>query len=381
MSIAIMIKKTILYFSLICLGIHTHAQQRGPSTAERLNYEHSIPFDPEQYVCYRSYEALNIDGKVNERAWQNAPWTNSFVDIEGALKPLPTFDTKVKMLWDDDYFYFYARMEEPHIWAKLQQRDTVIFYDDDFEIFIDPDGDSHNYYELEVNAFNTLWELILLYPYRVDHKPKALNYWNIPDIKTAVHIEGTLNQPADTDQYWSVEIAIPWSALKEFAPQRRRPRGGEQWRVNFSRVDWDMEIKNGQYQKAKNPKTGKTLPEHNWVWSPTGFIAMHMPEQWGYVQFSNRDGTKREAFLEKPDEAIKWALWQMYFQQIQHHKKYKKYSDSIKNFTIPALHKGACSFQPKVYTTPNWFEITSSSCDGKGYWTIRMDGKIEYYPK
>ena len=70
---------------------------------------------------------MNIDGKANERAWQNAPWTNSFVDIEGALKPLPTFDTKVKMLWDDDHFYFYARMEEPHIWAKLQQRDTVIF--------------------------------------------------------------------------------------------------------------------------------------------------------------------------------------------------------------------------------------------------------------
>ena len=56
------------------------------------------------------------------------------------------------MLWDDEYFYVAAELEEPDIWATLTERDAVIFYDNDFEIFIDPDGDSHEYYEFEMNA-------------------------------------------------------------------------------------------------------------------------------------------------------------------------------------------------------------------------------------
>lgn len=63
------------------------------------------------------------------------------------------------MLWDETYFYIYAEMEEPHVWGTLKERDTVIFYNNDFEVFIDATGDTHNYYELEVNALNTAWDL------------------------------------------------------------------------------------------------------------------------------------------------------------------------------------------------------------------------------
>lgn len=31
--------------------------------------------------------------------------------------------------------------------------------DNDFEVFLDPDGDNHNYYEIEINAHNTVWDL------------------------------------------------------------------------------------------------------------------------------------------------------------------------------------------------------------------------------
>lgn len=70
------------------------------------------------------------------------------------------------MLWDEDYFYVAADLEEPHIWANLKQRDTVIFYDNDFEAFIDPQGDNHRYYEYEMNALNTIWDLLLAKPNR-----------------------------------------------------------------------------------------------------------------------------------------------------------------------------------------------------------------------
>ena len=117
------------------------------------------------------------------------------------------------MLWDDDYFYIGAEMEEPDVWATLTERDSVIFRDNDFEVFIDPDGDTHAYYELEVNALNTLWDLMLIKPYR-DGGP-AINGWDIAGLQSAVDVRGTLNRPGDTDEGWSVEIAMPWKILRE----------------------------------------------------------------------------------------------------------------------------------------------------------------------
>jgi hypothetical protein len=64
------------------------------------------------------------------------------VDIQGVDDLRPRFRTRVKMLWDDDYFYVAAELEEPDIWGTLKERDSVIFHDNDFELFIDPDGDT-----------------------------------------------------------------------------------------------------------------------------------------------------------------------------------------------------------------------------------------------
>ena len=58
------------------------------------------------------------------------------------------YKTRAKVLWDDKNIYFGAYLDEPHVWAKLKHRDTIIFIDNDFEVFIDPDGDTHAHYEL-----------------------------------------------------------------------------------------------------------------------------------------------------------------------------------------------------------------------------------------
>lgn len=371
-------KKIVSYTFIVNLFLTCTIQAQRPTKVPELQYEHPIAFAPKQYVCYQSLDSLTIDGKDEEQSWEYAPLTASFVDIEGELKPKPAYNTQVKMLWDDTYFYFFAKLEEPHIWAKLKLRDAIIYFDDAFEIFIDPDGDSHNYYELQINALNALWDLVLLHPYRVDTKPKVLNNWNIPDVKTAVYIEGSLNDPGDMDVFWSIEVAIPWSALKEFARGRKKPKQGDQWRVNFMRVDWKMNIENGKYVKATDSATDGTFHENNWVWSPTGFVAMHMPEQWGYVQFSTLNGAQKEPFIELKDEQVKWALWQLYFQQIIFYKREKQYSSDLATFTIPVLEDESCDFQPDIYITPNLFEIVAPSCEKKGYWSIRQDGKIEF---
>jgi hypothetical protein len=125
-----------------------------------------ISFKPKIYLAQRTIDSLMIDGKLNEQSWHQALATDLFLDIEGASKPKRRYNTTAKILWDDTYLYIAAEMEEPHVWGRLTQRDTVIFYNNDFEIFIDPDGDTHNYYELEINALGTVWDLLLTKPYR-----------------------------------------------------------------------------------------------------------------------------------------------------------------------------------------------------------------------
>jgi hypothetical protein len=285
-------------------------------------------FEPrETYVAYRTTSPLRIDGVMTEGAWAAAPWTSDFVDIEGMAKPRPPLRTRAKMLWDDEYLYVAAELTEPHVWGTITKRDAVIFHDNDFEIFIDPDGDTQEYYEIEMNALATVWDLRLTKAYR--DGGRALDDWNIAGLKQAVHVDGTINRGADTDRAWTVEFALPWSALGEFAPDRRRPRDGEQWRINFSRVEWDADAVDTAYAKRRTAE-GKPLPEHNWVWSPQGAINMHMPERWGIVQFSGLTaGAGTERVRADPDENVRDGLRSLYYAQRRFHESEHRYASTI----------------------------------------------------
>lgn len=239
-----------------------------------------------------------------EETWKKARWTDPFIGIEGELSP--KYGTQAKILWDSTNLYFFAKMEEPHVWADIKNRDEVIFYNNDFEIFIDPDGDTHNYMELEINALNTVWDLFLTKPYR--NQPKVIDNWDIIGLKTAVYVDGTLNDPEDIDRGWSVEIAMPWPALTETSAQEAKLPVNEFWRINFSRVNWQHEIADSKYHRKKD-ENGKHLPEYNWAWSPQYVINMHEPERWGYVYFTNQPGTK---FHIPEDEKVKWKLYGLY---------------------------------------------------------------------
>ena len=323
-----------------------------------------IDYNPKTYICLHTSENMIIDGKANENAWINSQWTDLFVDIEGNLKPKPNFETKVKMLWDDKYMYFYAEMVEPHLWATLTERDAVIYKDNDFEIFIDPNGDTHNYYELEFNLFGTLWDLLLTKPYR--DNGQAIDAWDVRDIKYALNLNGTLNDPSDFDKGWSIEVAIPWKVLEEAANHGGPPHDKEQWKVNFSRVQWDTEIINGKYVKVKG------APEHNWVWSPQGLIAMHFPEMWGIVEFRMNDVKRNEVTVQYENE--KWILRQLYYGMKyfkDRNKVYPKNLDDLYSFMgIKNL-----DVKPEFELTRSMFELTLTAKDNTK-WHIRQDGKL-----
>jgi hypothetical protein len=281
--------------------------------------------DPRGYVCYRAAAPIHVDGRLDDPAWRDAPWTDDFVDIEGDAKPRPGLRTRARMLWDDTYLYVGAELVEPHLWGTLTEHDAVIFHDNDFEVFIDPNGDNHEYYEFEINALGTTWDLLLPRPYKDGGKP--VNSWEIPGMKSAVHLEGTLNDAHDTDRAWTVELAFPWAVLGELARRPAPPADGDQWRVNFSRVEWPVEIVGRAYRKSANAK------EANWVWSPQEVVDMHRPETWGYVQFSTaRPGSA--AFV--PDASLPARRWlhQVYYAQRAFRQAHGRWAATLEELPI-----------------------------------------------
>ena len=275
--------------------------------------------EPKTYVVHKISAPIIIDGKADELDWKNTSFSSSFIDIEGIK--IPKQQTNVKMLWNENYLYVYAKLYEEHVWGDIKKRDQVIFYNNDFEVFISPSNDTHNYGEIEVNALNTIWDLVLNKPYNVGGKPK--NKWNLNDLKSAVFIKGTLNGSDDIDEYWSVEMAIPLNAFAELKNRPKvKPKEGEQWRINFSRVQWDHEITNGVYSRKK--RDNKFLPEYNWVWSNQGTINMHLPENWGYIQFTDNNADSPIEFKHQTNvlsEQVTYALYRtIAFKKLKHLK-------------------------------------------------------------
>jgi hypothetical protein len=140
------------------------------------------------------------------------------------------------------------------------------------------------------------------------------------------------------------------------------PKDEEQWRVNFSRVEWQFEIKDGKYVKL--PKT----KEDNWVWSPQGIIDMHRPERWGYVQFSTgRPGST--AFKPNPSEPVRRELHRVYYAQRAFQAKqdrWAKTADELHLQGLPSL---------RIEATENGFEASLESKLG-GRWHIRQDARV-----
>jgi hypothetical protein len=325
---------------------------------------------PKLYVCTHASAPLTIDGKMDEAEWSSAGWTDDFTDIEGDRRPAPRFRTRAKMLWDDDYFYVGAEISEPHIWGTLVKRDTVIFYDNDFEVFIDPNGDNHEYYEFEMNALNTVWDLFLPKPYRDQGSP--VDSWNIGGLKTAVQVKGTINNSSDIDTGWTVEIAMPWKSLGAYAHKMIPPAEGDQWRVNFSRVEWTTTLNNGAYVKVKG------RPEDNWVWSPQWVVDMHRPETWGYVQFT-RKAPDTVRGVPDPSWGARTTLMRIYHAQKTFFEMHNRWATTLQEL---GEQEGATHLEvaPPIIQINDAGYVCTVRIAGAGghseYWHVSQDSRV-----
>lgn len=359
----------LLFFTVS--GQTLHAQEVAPA----------IKFDAQKYICYQRSSVLAIDGRLDDPAWTKARWTNNFVDITGNNTKKLRYKTRVKMLWDETYLYIAAELEESQLWATLTKRDAVIFHDNNFEIFLDPDGDTHHYYEMEINAYGTIWDLMLTKPYRDGGQP--IDAWNMRGLKSGIDIKGTLNNPADTDTGWTVELAVPWKAIEASPHSGKHPKIGDQWRINFSRVEWKLSSKNGNYQKSINPDTQKPYSEDNWVWSPQGVVNMHYPEMWGFVKFAGEKDASNKTFKLGDEQHIKWYLRRLYYREHQYKKKNGSFTSNLKALgarnifqEVLLREQDSTLSLPEVHATHNTFELRMRDVKNNNVWVIGEAGRI-----
>jgi hypothetical protein len=261
------------------------------------------------YTAHKIDASIAIDGNIEKEIWKKANWSNRFVDMVTGEPGM--YNTQTAILWNDLHLYIAFKVEEPFVEAKLTERDSIIFLENDLELFIDG-GDC--YYELEVNAGNCVYEVFFIwkdaykkggrfdipefdvhgdraYTFGGDYDRSGATFWkgthprgirwaftgyDLPGLKTAVQVQGTLNNNKDIDQGWTLEVAIPWTSLVHLANGRSiPPTSGDVWNLFLGRFQKLM-----AGGKELHPHPAMALNSH-------GVYDTHLPEKWSSVCFKS----------------------------------------------------------------------------------------------
>jgi len=341
----------------------------------------NIQFKPKTYTVYRAHQPLKIDGNLDKKEWSSVHWTEYFGAITGGSRYFEDKPSRVKMLWDDEYLYVAAELKEPDLWATMTERNSPLYNDNAFEIFIDPDGDTHNYFEFECNALGTIWDIYLNKPYR--DGGIILSDWNLlTEQETAVKTFGTLNDSGDRDEKWTVEVAIPIDQMMALHTGKNTLKPGDYWKMNFVRTHRQLVKENQQYQLARDSKTGEEIPPVYDTWTSQGLINMHYPEMWGVVLFSSElpEQNANHSNLKVPEtEYIKWYLRRIYYAMHAYEEQKNSFTDKINRLdldvedTITPQHINITN--TKIQTTQTQFEISVKTQSGE-VWHINQEGRV-----
>lgn len=243
-----------------------------------------------------------MDGLPDDPVWRTACRTDAFRDmVDGSA---PWLRTEAALLWDDHALYVAVRMEDPRLEASIVERDGPVYRDSDFELFI---AGQDAYWELEVNVLGTVYDVFWIWRDALGaDKRYGPPLWNesvrrvmtlrgignhihprgeragfidadMSGARVAVAADGTPNDNTDTDRGWTLEIAVPWSALEGVRDGRALPpREGDVWRMNLSRF-------------VTRAASGEKLPPLRpaaWTLTRHGVFDSHMPEKFAEIRFT-----------------------------------------------------------------------------------------------
>lgn len=215
---------------------------------------------PPTYEVHLASSPINVDGRLDDPAWKLAapmtyvfPWEKQ----TGAKQK-----TTARLLWDDQFLYVGWECEDADIVAHYGSHDDPTYKDDAVEIFINPDPRQTFYYGMEINARGTVYDYFYVFP------KMLLKRIDFEGLHIASYIKGTLNMRGDTDQGWTIELAIPWRNFAELT-QKLPPESRSTWTINLNR--WD------------GVEPDRRLSQ----WSDSGLVqaSPHNPERFGRITF------------------------------------------------------------------------------------------------
>jgi hypothetical protein len=183
--------------------------------------------------CRWATNVIRINGVLDDVAWQDADELTAFSAFWNK-RPAATATT-ARLLWDRNYLYFCADMEDQDLFALTKERNGMTWEDDVFELFFKPSQKKPAYYEFQVNALNTQLELYL--PSRGAGGYRRFAPLTKLGMESAVKLNGTLNKHTDKDKGWAVEGRIPWKA---FEATGGRPKAGDVWKFALCRYDYSV---------------------------------------------------------------------------------------------------------------------------------------------
>jgi uncharacterized repeat protein (TIGR03806 family) len=194
------------------------------------------PEPPTAFECRFSDTPIKITGKGTDPAWKNAQLIDHFyLPWLGDKARLAKTKTKAKLLWDREYLYFFADMEDADLYANIKEHNGRLWEGDVFEMFFKPADDKPGYYEFQVNPAGAV--LDCFFPRRGAGGFDRFKNETKFHVDAKVHLRGTLNDWTDKDEGWSVEGKIPWT---DFLKTGGRPERGEKWKFALCRYDYSV---------------------------------------------------------------------------------------------------------------------------------------------
>ncbi|XP_045162533.2 uncharacterized protein LOC123527253 [Mercenaria mercenaria] len=297
---------------------------------------------PRNYIAYHlNGKTITMDGRLDEEAWNEVPWSDNFVDMRSTVYPKPYLDTKYKMRWDDERMYIGVYIQEKNLWATMNTPDSQIWKENGVEFLMDVDGSMFNYKQMQINVLGTMMDQ-LIYKSPWDARNITVQYqdWH-PDARKAVFTEGTVNTPGDEDKYWSVEISLSFVKLAESSQRvQPNPAANEVWFLQLGRSEQNLTVVDGQYKKVPKSKA------QWWSWQPCDVINLLLQDRWGLVQFKRNIDDKKFRF-------DRWHIYKALFDMMDAMRKYQsingKYTTDIEELDVPPyLLTGTCVDIPEI---------------------------------
>ena len=223
----------------------------------------AISSEPRRVVIPKLAGTLTIDGRLSEPAWRRAAVLKPFFPNRGEGRD--SEGTEVRLWYDDAALHIGWVCEDRDIQATFTQRDSRFWDEEVAEFFLTPDK-LERYFELQWNPLGGVFDAIIYNQLGPDgFSQKFTGDWSYTakGMRSAVRVDGTVGNSADTDRRWVVEAVVPFSDLGVPAP-----KPGDVWRGNFYRFS-----------------RGRNNPELQLSWSPTRRPGFHEPSRFGYLEF------------------------------------------------------------------------------------------------